>query len=373
MDLNVYNTTYQLHPFNNNIPLIPFNTKNIEKADKQLNNRETLINALGDTYCDGNIYYLKHQNIDYNTFVGNPANLSSKTMLLSLYLMMTYENPNSDTFIILNNLKEKENYLLTELSAAYVSDHYKQAKNADLIDNKIQKNEILKTNKLEQIKNILLNGSMTGGDLLLEDPNTILEKIVNEKHTIFDKYIFRYHSDIKNIILGHFANILASYSNYLSGLTYYQILYSSEVFDTFVKNIRESFKNNNVKVQNSEISCIQHVINSLLSDELTDKVKMPMIRSTDTIDNEMNNSNFIENEIIYPFINKRKFFNMKSNNETLLTKLKNYNSECLINNMVDIEFYNMVVNCILIYIIKYVYKNKLGDDTISYIDDEVSL
>ena len=41
--------------------------------------------------------------------------------------------------------------------------------------------------------------------------------------------------------------------------------------------------------------------------------------------------------------------------------------------MVDIEFYNMVVNCILIYIIKYVYKNKLEDDTISYIDNEVSL
>lgn len=372
MDLNVYNTTYQLHPFNNNIPLIPFNTKNVDNED-QKNNRETLIYALGDTYCDNNVYYLKHQNINYNTFVGNPANLSSKTMLLSLYLMMTYENPNSNTFIILSNIEEGINYLLTELSTAYVSNHYKQAQNADLIDNNIQKNEILKTNKLEQIKNILLNGNMSGGDLLLEDPNTILEKIVNEKHTIFDKYIFRYHSDIKNIILGHFANILASYSNYLSGLTYYQILYSSEVFDTFVKNIRESFKNNNIKVQNSEISCIQHVINSLLSDELTDKVKMPMIKSTDTIDNEMNNSNFIKNEIIYPFINKRKFFNMKSNNETLLTKLKNYNSECLINNMVDIEFYNMVVNCILIYIIKYVYKNKLGDDTISYIDDEVSL
>ncbi len=214
---------------------------------------------------------------------------------------------------------------------------------------------------------------MSGGDLLLEDPNTILDKFVNEKHTIFDKYIFRYHSDIKNIILGHFANVLASYSNYLGGLTYYQILYSSEVFDTFVKNIRESFKNNNIKIQNSEISCIQHVINSLLSDELTDKVKMPMIRSTDTIDNEMNNSNFIENEIIYPFINKRKFFNMKSKDETLLAKLEDYNSKCLIQNMVDIEFYNMVVNCILIYIIKYVYNNKLGNDTINYIDNEVSL
>ena len=213
---------------------------------------------------------------------------------------------------------------------------------------------------------------MSGGDLLLEDPNIILEKIVNEKHTIFDKYIFRYHSNIKNIILGHFANVLASYSNYLSGLTYYQILYSSEVFDTFVKNIRETFKNNNIKVQNSEIPCIYHVINSLLSDELTNKVKILMIRSTDTIGNETYDSNFID-EIIYPFINKRKFFNMKSKNETLLNKLKNYNSECLIHNMVDIEFYNMVVNCILIYIIKYVYKNKLEDDTISYIDNEVSL
>lgn len=377
MDFNIYNTTYQLHPFNNNIPLIPFNTKNIDNAN-QLNKRETLIRALGDTYCDNNVYYLKHQNIDYSTFINNYANInSSKTVLLSLYLMMTYENPNSDTFIILNNIKKDDNnnYLLTKLSAVYTANDYKQAQNSDnaTANNTIQDNEIFKSDNLNKIKNILLNGNMSGGDLLLEDPNIILEKIVNEKHTIFDKYIFRYHSDIKNIILGHFANILASYSNYLSGLTYYQILYSSEVFDTFVKNIRESFKNNNIKVQNSEISCIQHVINSLLSDELTDKVKMPMIKSTDTIDNEMNNSNFIENEIIYPFINKRKFFNMKSNNETLLTKLKNYNSECLINNMVDIEFYNMVVNCILIYIIKYVYKNKLGDDTISYIDDEVSL
>lgn len=377
LDFNIYNTTYQLHPFNNNIPLIPFNTKNIDDAAKQLNKRETLIYALGDTYCDNNIYYLKHQNIDYNTFINNYTNInSSKTVLLSLYLMMTYENPNSDTFIILNNIKSvnNDNYLLTKLSAAYAANDYKQAQNSDdaIANNTIQDNEIFKSDNLNKIKNILLNGNMSGGDLLLEDPNTILEKIVNEKHTIFDKYIFRYHSNIKNIILGHFANVLASYSNYLSGLTYYQILYSSEVFDTFVKNIRETFKNNNIKVQNSEISCIYHVINSLLSDELTNKVKIPMIRSTDTIGNETYDSNFID-EIIYPFINKRKFFNMKSKNETLLNKLKNYNSECLIHNMVDIEFYNMVVNCILIYIIKYVYKNKLEDDTISYIDNEVSL
>ena len=144
-------------------------------------------------------------------------------------------------------------------------------------------------------------------------------------------------------------------------------------FILLVKNIRESFKNNNVKVQNSEISCIQHVINSLLSDELTEKVKYPMYTSVDTIGNETYDSNFIKDNIIYPFINKRKFFNMKSKNETLLNKLKNYNFECLIHNMVDIEFYNMVVNCILIYIITYVYKNKLEDDTISYIDNEVSL
>ena len=375
IDFNIYNTTYQLHPFNNNIPLIPFNTKNIDDVNKQLNKRETLIYALGDTYCDNNVYYLKHQNIDYSTFINIHANInSSKTVLLSLYLMMTYENPNSDTFIILNNIKKDNHadYLLTKLSNVYNANDYKQAQNSDDIDNHIQDNEIFKLDNLNKIKNILLNGNMSGGDLLLEDPNTILEKIVNEKHTIFDKYIYRYHSNIKNIILGHFANVLASYSNYLSGLTYYQILYSSEVFDTFVKNIRESFKNNNIKVQNSEISCIQHVINSLLSDELTNKVKIPMIRSTDTIGNETYDSNFID-EIIYPFINKRKFFNMKSKNETLLNKLKNYNSECLIHNMVDIEFYNMVVNCILIYIIKYVYKNKLEDDTISYIDNEVSL
>ena len=64
---------------------------------------------------------------------------------------------------------------------------------------------------------------------------------------------------------------------------------------------------------------------------------------------------------------------MKSKEETLLSKLTEYRSKCLIDKMVDIEFYNMVVNCILIYIIKYVYKNKLEDDTISYIDNEVSL
>lgn len=373
IDFNIYNTTYQLHPFNNNIPLIPFNTKNIDENNR-LNKRETLIRALGDTYCDNNVYYLKHQDIDYSKF--NNHNISSKTVLLSLYLMMTYENPNSNKFIILNNISNTNNgnYLLTKLSDNYVAADYKLAQNSNnaINGNDIQNNEIFKSDNLNKIKNILLNGNMSGGDLLLEDPNTILEKFVNEKHTIFDKYIFRYHSNIKNIILGHFANVLASYSNYLSGLTYYQILYSSEVFDTFVKNIRESFKNNNVKVQNSEISCIQHVINSLLSDELTNKVKIPMIRSTDTIGNETYNSNFID-EIIYPFINKRKFFNMKSKNETLLNKLKNYNFECLIHNMVDIEFYNMVVNCILIYIIKYVYKNKLEDDTISYIDNEVSL
>ncbi len=375
IDFNIYNTTYQLHPFNNNIPLIPFNTKNIDENER-LNKREILIRALGDTYCDNNVYYLKHQDIKYSEFNNNP-NMSSKTVLLSLYLMMTYENPNSNKFIILNNISDANNgnYLLTKLSNNYVAADYKLALNSQnaISNNDIQDNEIFKSDNLNKIKNILLNGNMSGGDLLLEDPNTILEKFVNEKHTIFDKYIFRYHSNIKNIILGHFANVLASYSNYLSGLTYYQILYSSEVFDTFVKNIRESFKNNNVKVQNSEISCIQHVINSLLSDELTEKVKYPMYTSVDTIGNETYDSNFIKDNIIYPFINKRKFFNMKSKNETLLNKLKNYNFECLIHNMVDIEFYNMVVNCILIYIIKYVYKNKLEDDTISYIDNEVSL
>ena len=232
---------------------------------------------------------------------------------------------------------------------------------------------IYDNDKLNQISNILLNGNMTGGDLVLEDPNTILEKFVNEKHTIFDKYIFRYHSNIKSIILGHFANIIASYSNYLSGLTYYQILYSSEVFDSFVKNIRETFKNNNIKVQNSEISCIYHVINSLLSDELTERVKLPMISSVNTIGNELNNSNFIQDNVIYPFINKRKFFDMKSKEETLLSKLTEYDSKCLIDKIVDIEFYNMAVNCILIYIIKYIYNNRLSDDTINYIDNEVSL
>ena len=43
---------------------------------------------------------------------------------------------------------------------------------------------------------------------------------------------------------------------------------------------------------------------------------------------------------------------MKSKDETLLTKLTEYDSKCLIDKMVDIEFYNMAVNCILIYIIK---------------------
>lgn len=385
MNFNGFNTTYQLHTFNNNIPLIPFNTK-YNNIAINYNTRDTLIYTLGNVYCDNNIYYMKDRKIDYNGFKENnkitnvmglnPVTIDFRTLLLSIYLMMTYENPNNNNIQIIKSLKlipsgyYRNNDLINLLSGnKYTLEHkFKAIESKD-----IKTNDVYKIDKLDKIKNILLNGNMSGGDLLLEDPNTLLNKIVNEKHTIFDKYIFRYHSDIKNIILGHFANILASYSNYLSGLTYYQILYSSEVFDTFVKNIRESFKNNNIKVQNSEISCIQHVINSLLSDELTDKVKKPMIKSTDTIDNEMNNSNFIVNEIIYPFINKRKFFNMKFKDETLLTKLEKYNSECLINNMIDIEFYNMVVNCILIYIIKYVYKNKLGDDTISYIDNEVSL
>lgn len=369
MNLNVYNTSYQLHPFNNNIPLIPI-SNNIENLGYD-NDRSALINLLSNVYCDNNIYYLKNINIDYNTIKNNYPEINSfKTLLLSPYLMMTYSNINSpEQIVLINELNQNnDNIIYTLMNGTYLNDFV--ANNDKGI---IKEKTIYNNDKLEQIKNILLNGNMSGGDLVLEDPNTILEKFVNEKHTIFDKYIFRYHSDIKNIILGHFANVLASYSNYLGGLTYYQILYSSEVFDTFVKNIRESFKNNNIKIQNSEISCIQHVINSLLSDELTDKVKMPMIRSTDTIDNEMNNSNFIENEIIYPFINKRKFFNMKSKDETLLTKLEDYNSKCLIQNMVDIEFYNMVVNCILIYIIKYVYNNKLGNDTINYIDDEVLL
>ena len=377
MNINTLTTTYQLHPFNNNTPLIPFITT--ERNNTQLQNtRDTLIYTFGDVYCDNNIYYMKHKKINYETEVKNKFKFSNantllriegyRSLILSFYLMLTYENPldkNNVRVIEEMNTTNDKSDLFDLLKVDYRS---KKSAGMD-----IEQTIIYDVDNLTKIQNILLNGNMSGGDLLLEDPNTILEKFVNEKRTIFDKYIFRYHSNIKNIILGHFANVLASYSNYLSGLTYYQILYSSEVFDTFVKSIGESLRNNNIKIQNSEISCIQHVINSLLSDELADKVKLPMYTSVDTVGNENNNSNFIKDNIIYPFINKRKFFNMKSNNETLLTKLITYDSKCLIDKMVDIEFYNMVVNCILIYIIKYVYKNKLEDDTISYIDNEVSL
>lgn len=369
MDLNVYKTTYQLHPFNNNIPLIPLTT-GTEKLINP-NDRSALIYLLGNTYCDNNIYYLKDINIDYETICDNYDLINSfKTLLLSPYLMMTYSNINSPNKIILIDEldKNEDNIIKTLMNNGLI-----KANVADNENGEIKEKTIYDENVLDQITNILFNGNMTGGDLVLEDPNTILEKFANEKHTIFDKYIFRYNSDIKNIILGHFANILASYSNYLSGLTYYQILYSSEVFDTFVKSICETFKNNNVKVQNSEISCIYHVINSLLSDEYTEKVKLPMISSVNTIGNELNNSNFIQDNIIYPFINKRKFFDMKSKDETLLSKLTEYDSKCLIDKMVDIEFYNMAVNCILIYIVKYIYNNRLSDDTINYIDSEVSL
>lgn len=375
MYINTLTTTYQLHPFNNNTPIIPFITTERNNAQLQ-NTRDTLIYTFGDVYCDNNIYYMKHKKINYENEVKGKFNYSNnntplhiegyRSLILSFYLMLTYENPlNKDNVIVIEEMNSDQNDLFDLLKG-----NYRSKKSATM--NVIQ-TDIYDVDNLTKIQNILLNGNMSGGDLLLEDPNTILEKFVNEKRTIFDKYIFRYHSNIKNIILGHFANVLASYSNYLSGLTYYQILYSSEVFDTFVKSIGESLRNNDIKIQNSEISCIQHVINSLLSDELTDKVKLPMYTSVDTVGNENNNSNFIKDNIIYPFINKRKFFNMKSNNETLLTKLITYDSKCLIDKMVDIEFYNMVVNCILIYIIKYVYKNKLEDDTISYIDNEVSL
>ena len=492
MDLNIYHTTYQLHPFNNNIPLIPFGTLTMNNKPTQ-NERDTLIYRLGDTYCDNNTYYAKNSIMNYKKFKENIAmpikssylkvlliidnfiqlmikqikdaiiattidkaieeyierienvvkdlyniaktdkntdniitrdvmeiigdvmidtlndydtdgkdlddikdyvNLyirndivdickqkvefylyentnSCKTLLLSIYLMMTYENTNNNEQIrIIDNMKPTNDN--TDIFDKLLN-YYKLDNISDESVGEIVEKNIYNTDKLNQIANILLIENMSGGDLVLEDPNTILEKFANEKHTIFDKYIFRYHSNIKNVILGHFANVLASYSNYLSGLTYYQILYSSEVFDTFVKSIRETFKNNNVKVQNSEISCIYHVINSLLSDELTERVKLPMISSVNTIGNENNNSNFIQDNIIYPFINKRKFFDMKSKDETLLSKLTEYDSKCLIDKMVDIEFYNMAVNCILIYIIKYVYKNKLEDDTINYIDSEVSL
>lgn len=371
MDLNVYKTTYQLHPFNNNIPLIPLTTDADTDNLENSNDRSALIYLLGNTYCDNNIYYLKDINIDYKTICDNYDLINSfKTLLLSPYLMMTYSNINSpDNVILIDELdKDDDNIIKTLMNNGFI--------NANVADNDkgiIKEKTIYDENVLDQITSILFNGNMSGGDLVLEDPNTILEKFTNEKHTIFDKYIFRYNSDIKNIILGHFANILASYSNYLSGLTYYQILYSSEVFDTFVKSIRETFNNNNVKVQNSEISCIYHVINSLLSDEYTERVKLPMISSVNTVGNELNNSNFIQDNIVYPFINKRKFFDMKSKDETLLTKLIEYDSKCLIDKMVDIEFYNMAVNCILIYIIKYVYNNRLSDDTINYIDNEVSL
>lgn len=377
MYINTLTTTYQLHPFNNNTPIIPFITTERNNAQLQ-NTRDTLIYTFGDVYCDNNIYYMKHKKIDYETEVKGKFNYSNnntplpiegyRSLILSFYLMLTYENPlNKDNVRVIEEMDSTNNGLdLFDL----LKGNYKSKHSAAM---NVGQTIIYDVDNLTKIQNILLNGNMSGGDLLLEDPNTILEKFVNEKRTIFDKYIFRYHSNIKNIILGHFANVLASYSNYLSGLTYYQILYSSEVFDTFVKSIGESLRNNNIKIQNSEISCIQHVINSLLSDELTDKVKLPMYISVDTVGNENNNSNFIKDNIIYPFINKRKFFNMKSNNETLLTKLITYDSKCLIDKMVDIEFYNMVVNCILIYIIKYVYKNKLEDDTISYIDNEVSL
>lgn len=370
MDLNIYNTTYQLHSFNNNIPLIPFTT-DIENLTIYDNSRSSLIYLLGDAYCDNNIYYLKTIKIDYDTIKNNyPMINSFKTLLLSPYLMMTYSNINSPNQItIIDELNEIEDNIIKTLMNKTVD----MRKVADNDKGIIKEKTIYDENVLDKITSILFNGNMSGGDLVLEDPNTLLEKIANEKHTIFDKYIFRYNSDIKNIILGHFANILASYSNYLSGLTYYQILYSSEVFDTFVKSIRETFNNNNVKVQNSEISCIYHVINSLLSDEYTERVKLPMISSVNTVGNENNSSNFIQDNIIYPFINKRKFFDMKSKDETLLSKLTEYDSECLIDKMVDIEFYNMVVNCILIYIVKYIYNNRLSDDTINYIDNDVSL
>lgn len=373
MDLNIYNTTYQLHPFNNNVPIIPFNTKQYNSDNK--NGRDMLIYTLGDVYCNNNIYYTKNKALEYNTIRGhiNHGPDSCKTLLLSIYLAMTFTNTNSPERVT----------LIKDMTAERANEDFidKLMKdNRDITGNstnpglgEIHSKTIYNNEKLNQISSILLNGNMSGGDLVLEDPNTILEKFVNEKRTIFDKYIFRYHSNIKSIILGHFANIIASYSNYLSGLTYYQILYSSEVFDSFVKNIRETFKNNNIKVQNSEISCIYHVINSLLSDELTERVKYPMFSSVDTVGNELNNSNFIQDNVIYPFINKRKFFNMKSKEETLLSKLTEYDSKCLIDKIVDIEFYNMVVNCILIYIIKYIYNNKLSDDTINYIDNEVSL
>lgn len=495
MDLNIYHTTYQLHPFNNNIPLIPFVTLTMNEKPTQ-NERDTLIYRLGDTYCDNNTYYAKKSIMDYKKFKENMSmpikpsfrttlinteeyinkvidmlnqvfkvnnvhsakeaiedyigylkaiktryyniakdnkntetivernmikivankminvlnkfdttgkdeddivdyvkndivndilddcfieaksylyeNVNScKTLLLSIYLMMTYENINNNKQIrIIENMEPTRDG--TDIFDKLLN-YYKLNNISDESVGEIVEKNIYNTDKLNQIANILLIENMSGGDLVLEDPNTILEKFANEKHTIFDKYIFRYHSNIKNVILGHFANVLASYSNYLSGLTYYQILYSSEVFDTFVKSIRETFKNNNVKVQNSEISCIYHVINSLLSDELTDKVKLPMISSVNTVGNETNNSNFIQDNIVYPFINKRKFFDMKSKDETLLSKLIEYDSKCLIDKMVDIEFYNMVVNCILIYIVKYIYNNRLSDDTISYIDNEVSL
>lgn len=495
MDLNIYHTTYQLHPFNNNIPLIPFGTLKMNNKVTQ-NERDTLIYTLGDTYCDNNTYYAKNKTMDYKKFKENMSmpikssfkttlvnirdyikkvidildktfdigdvhsaeeaikeyidileaikskyykiakdnkntetiverdiieivadiminalnkfdiagknevnvvnyvenkisndiladclikaksylyeNVNScKTLLLSIYLMMTYENINNNKQIrIIDNMKPTNDK--TDIFDKLLI-YYKLDKISDESAGEIVEKNIYNTDKLSQIANILLIENMSGGDLVLEDPNTILEKFANEKHTIFDKYIFRYHSNIKNVILGHFANVLASYSNYLSGLTYYQILYSSEVFDTFVKSIRETFKNNNVKVQNSEISCIYHVINSLLSDELTDKVKLPMISSVNTVGNETNNSNFIQDNIIYPFINKRKFFDMKSKDETLLSKLTEYDSKCLIDKMVDIEFYNMAVNCILIYIVKYIYNNRLSDDTINYIDSEISL
>ena len=58
MDLNIYHTTYQLHPFNNNIPLIPFVTLTMNEKPTQ-NERDTLIYRLGDTYCDNNTYYAK--------------------------------------------------------------------------------------------------------------------------------------------------------------------------------------------------------------------------------------------------------------------------------------------------------------------------
>ena len=372
MDFNIYNTTYQLHPFNNNIPLIPFNTKQYNSDNK--NGRDMLIYTLGDVYCNNNIYYTKNKALDYNIIHNHirPEPDSCKTLLLSIYLAMTFTNTNSPERVILIKdmipVNANEDFIDILMNNPRVTENSTNPALGEIHSKTIYNNE-----KLNQISNILLNGNMSGGDLVLEDPNTILEKFVNEKHTIFDKYIFRYHSNIKSIILGHFANIIASYSNYLSGLTYYQILYSSEVFDSFVKNIRETFKNNNIKVQNSEISCIYHVINSLLSDELTERVKYPMFSSVDTVGNELNNSNFIQDNVIYPFINKRKFFNMKSKEETLLNKLTEYDSKCLIDKIVDIEFYNMVVNCILIYIIKYIYNNRLSDDTINYIDNEVSL